>query len=253
MTEVGQTRTGRHFFSTMKIEVPDRLGKWFYGKPSAWGSRNCPQNGPWRPARRAIVEIRLRPRSETAPKAGERRPAAAARLWAIGLDVVGILDLDEVGRRNCTKSSFPESSRRAPQVTANRNRRIQRGAERTTKEVATFFADTTDSKTSMTPMTPSPGPDAAAVSSSGEGGRRGADVNRRLPAPTSPSTLPGRGLPLPRERSGDAVPPPYLTRQGRAPSASPPGPPPPRGGRRSPPRPPEGDAPPQRGTSPSTV
>ncbi|EJK73621.1 hypothetical protein THAOC_04743, partial [Thalassiosira oceanica] len=47
----------------MKIEVPDRLTKWPVGKPSAWGTRNWPQNGPGGPVKRAIVEILLGPPS----------------------------------------------------------------------------------------------------------------------------------------------------------------------------------------------
>ncbi|EJK56208.1 hypothetical protein THAOC_23954 [Thalassiosira oceanica] len=37
----------------MKIEVPDRLGKWLYKEPSARGSRNGSPKGPGRPAKKA--------------------------------------------------------------------------------------------------------------------------------------------------------------------------------------------------------
>ncbi|EJK59552.1 hypothetical protein THAOC_20205, partial [Thalassiosira oceanica] len=40
----------------MKIEVADRPGKWLYGEPSAWGSRNGPPSDPGRPVKRVFVE-----------------------------------------------------------------------------------------------------------------------------------------------------------------------------------------------------
>ncbi|EJK44360.1 hypothetical protein THAOC_37107, partial [Thalassiosira oceanica] len=58
--------------SAVLTVVPDRLTKWPVGKPSAWGSRNGPQNGPGGPVMRAIVEIRLWPPSETALRSAKR-------------------------------------------------------------------------------------------------------------------------------------------------------------------------------------
>ena len=58
----------------MKIEVPDRLGKWLYKEPSARGSRNGPRKGPGRPAKRAFVENLPHASVRECPSSAKRDP-----------------------------------------------------------------------------------------------------------------------------------------------------------------------------------
>ncbi|EJK69464.1 hypothetical protein THAOC_09278, partial [Thalassiosira oceanica] len=74
-TTEGRTNPHRHFFSTMKIEVPDRrLTGWPIRKPSARGSRNGPRKGPERPLKRAIVENSTAAPVGKCPLSANRRP-----------------------------------------------------------------------------------------------------------------------------------------------------------------------------------
>ncbi|EJK45260.1 hypothetical protein THAOC_36130, partial [Thalassiosira oceanica] len=61
----------------MKIEVPDRPGKWLYREPSARGSRNGSSNGQGRPVRRAFIENSSAVSVRKCTLTGKMRPAAA--------------------------------------------------------------------------------------------------------------------------------------------------------------------------------
>ncbi|EJK55672.1 hypothetical protein THAOC_24570, partial [Thalassiosira oceanica] len=103
----------------MKIEVPDRLGKWPVRKPSPWGSRNDPPSGPRRPAKRVFIENSALASVRKCPSSAKRDPDP--RIVSCGRT--------RRGPQNRLKSSFLESSRRALQVALDRRIQGRRGWE----------------------------------------------------------------------------------------------------------------------------
>ncbi|EJK53885.1 hypothetical protein THAOC_26592, partial [Thalassiosira oceanica] len=133
----------------MKIEVPDRLGKWLYREPLAWGSRNGPPKGRGRPAKRVFIENLTAASVRECPLPAKRDPRRTS---------IVSCGRSRRGRRNGTKSSFPESSRRALQVALNR--RIQIDGARAARVLARKAAQRDDSSTkgrAMIPTTPARG------------------------------------------------------------------------------------------------
>ncbi|EJK44628.1 hypothetical protein THAOC_36819, partial [Thalassiosira oceanica] len=130
---------------TLERQAPDRLGKWLYREPSARGSRNGPPKGQGRPTKRVFIEILLWPPSESAlyrPNATRGRTSRS--MVSCGRRSTRSSDSDE--------SSFPESSRRALQVTLSR--RIQIDGARAARAREESAAQRDDSSTKGRAMIP---------------------------------------------------------------------------------------------------
>ncbi|EJK58616.1 hypothetical protein THAOC_21245, partial [Thalassiosira oceanica] len=108
MPRVGQTRTVIVFdFSTMKIEVARSAWKVALSTALVQGNTEWTSEGPWKARKASICRKFDSSIRQRVPFVGKTRPAA---------DLDRIVRSAGPGRRNLTKSSFPESSRRALQV-----------------------------------------------------------------------------------------------------------------------------------------